>query len=704
MYRAAFTICVGLVTVVLASLLAGAIWRGTPALVVRNPTPDPVQVALIAIPPATLDSYPRLTTLLPGETRRVDAGSHLRQGGIRVEISRGQQTLRCPLVSRASDSLPWEWRLDIPERMAGGPTATSPAASTTCAVARPGASDARMWAFLGPWEPARIVAVALPPDWPANQTILVVQQVSNQLQVARSRDGGQRWQVMGSLPVRLPNQTTAPEVQVWLPAAHDQPSLTLVQVRGVAQTGAVHFYRSVDGGASWGESFGFLRGAGLVDPPVLTAPPAAFAVGDGRLWRSVDQGASWESVGGPAGLEIRTVLAAPADGENYELFVGTIGFDPAGPDPGQGIWRSNDQGGTWQWASVGLEIDGVPARLVHAQASSPADDPDRTLFAVSSAPGDRRNCFTQFSPDPSAVGRRAAVFRSRDRGASWELVHDLGGACARSIELQVSPGFAMDGTVFLSQRTGGTSPAGAHCEVWRGRAWGTDWSKVRDSGSYGGCAGLQVRAGAAEPTVLVALGSTGWNWQLSEDAGTTWQGVQAPTAVAGYPPGQSTVLPPDWQADPSIYYGASTEVWRYGIPRQTAGADGCLGPVTGRFQRLWSSQPDLRLALGCPREPARPVTWRLRTLRESDTPATGYWPEGSDLREWFWLSPDGSGARISKENPSVWERGASQVTLHGAIQPFERGWILGVERSAGEPVTIVVLDDRWKEYPDAGPS
>jgi photosystem II stability/assembly factor-like uncharacterized protein len=220
--------------------------------------------------------------------------------------------------------------------------------------------------------------------------------------VARSDDGGQSWvqqrAVLGELFPRPP------------PAAGDAPSVP-ADLRALAVDPAVPerlwtvveglgLFRSDDGGQSW-------------TPRAASVPPNATALlavvdaprGEGLPWlflasategvlASADEGASWAPASGVlnGALPSRRVASLAYDADSGETAVTPDGRTLRGTlyaGTEQGLFKSLDRGQSW-------------GRLPLAAS----------VAAVGAAAGD--------SPLVLAVDRDGQVYRSRDRGVTWD--------------------------------------------------------------------------------------------------------------------------------------------------------------------------------------------------------------------------------------------------------------------------------------------
>lgn len=152
--------------------------------------------------------------------------------------------------------------------------------------------------------------------------------------------------------------------------------------------------------------------------PVLDIIPAAadetlFALLPGRIYRSMDGRENWERLRGglPEGASelVWSVALSPDFGADQTIFAG----GHRGTAWGEGVWRSEDAGESWQPMWRGLQHLRVERVTV-----SPAFAEDATLVA-----------YAQY--DHLAQGEAgASAFRSTDGGLGWSLVSTATAASA----------------------------------------------------------------------------------------------------------------------------------------------------------------------------------------------------------------------------------------------------------------------------------
>ena len=232
-------------------------------------------------------------------------------------------------------------------------------------------------------------------------------------QVWRSDDLGETWQETPNGAVRFPEGADATVERVWqlVPGPED----------GVVYAGTepAAVFKSTDRGETfaleqalwdhphrpeWNAGFGGQAFHTVLphptDPRSVTA-----ALSTGGVYRTTDGGASWA----PRNEGIRAEFLP--EGQQYPEFgqcVHKVARHPAHPERlylqnHGGVYRSDDEGGHWDYIGDGLPVDFGFPMVVHPH------QPD-TIFTFPLQGGDRRY----------PVEAKAVVWRSRDAGETWE--------------------------------------------------------------------------------------------------------------------------------------------------------------------------------------------------------------------------------------------------------------------------------------------
>jgi DNA-binding beta-propeller fold protein YncE len=205
----------------------------------------------------------------------------------------------------------------------------------------------------------------------------------------------------------------------------------------------------------------------------------------------------------PVTAIVNAVAASPAYAVDHTLFAATQ----------SGLFRSQDGGGTWTLA-LALPAGSPDAGFTRVRFS-PDYFADGTVFAVHYEP----------------AGDSARLYRTMDRGATWQVISTFG---ARVHALAVSPAYATDQTLFAVMGEG----LALHRSTSGGQTWQTFAFGPADD--YFNGFGLAVSPAYATDRTLSATGFG--SVRRSTDAGETWaeQGTYGPTFGIALSPGFAT--------------------------------------------------------------------------------------------------------------------------------------------------------------------
>ena len=260
--------------------------------------------------------------------------------------------------------------------------------------------------------------------------------------------------------------------------------------------------------------------------------PNVFYVGaaSGGVFKSEDGGHGWRPIfdGQPA-LSIGAIALAPSDPS--VIWVGTgESFIRSNVSIGNGVYRSDDGGETWR--HLGLAESGRIGRIaVHPT------DPDVAYVAAAGH---------MYGPQEKDRG----LYHTRDGGASWELVLDVG-PDAGAIDVVLAPddpATVMAATWEMRIWPWGRESGGPGSALWMSPDGGNSWRRLEGGGLPTGTLGrIGLGMSPADPERIYALIETNSNrdyepleeyqgtlWR-SDDRGSTWTMVNGSHALAQRP-------------------------------------------------------------------------------------------------------------------------------------------------------------------------
>ena len=258
-------------------------------------------------------------------------------------------------------------------------------------------------------------------------------------------------------------------------------------------------------------SIGPLRGGRSTAVTGIAGQSKLFYMGTtgGGVWRTDDAGLTWRNISdGFFGGSIGAIDVA--DSDPNVIYVGTGSACIRGnASTGHGVYGSTDGGRTWK--HIGLRAAGSIARLViHPR------DPDLVYVAAFGHP---------FGPN-----EERGVYRSRDGGGSWELVHhvsDTVGAIDLSMDPH-NPRVLYAAFWRFERKPWTTYDASEDGGIFKSADGGDTWAKLGGGLPTGLTGRIGVSVSPADPDRVYALVSAAdpdGGLYRSDDAGTTWQRV-----------------------------------------------------------------------------------------------------------------------------------------------------------------------------------
>jgi photosystem II stability/assembly factor-like uncharacterized protein len=381
--------------------------------------------------------------------------------------------------------------------------------------------------------------------------------------VIKSINGGATWATMNN---NFPNHDISSLVMdPW------EPSTLYLGTRDAG------VFKSTVSGEAWVQVT-----QGLTDLAVATlviapaAPRSLYASTSVGSFQSKDAGASWTLLPGPAGVGVLSFATSAAT-----VFVGTFG---------DGVYRSNDHGGTWTQANTGLtraspEIGITAEALVidpatpttvyaatHAGVFKSTDSGANWVGANRGLEGSGFPFSLAIDPQNPAtlyVGNLDGVARSTDGGDHWSFVY---------VPPQIPPFYGASALVIDPSTPGGLY-AIMNGQVLKSANSGATWAAAHTGLPVGSASSLAINP-LANATLYAATGDGVFK---STDSGGTWAPVNTGlTDVAVF----ALVLDP---TSPDTLYAGT---WQGGVFRSTDG-----GATWGAFNKGLTSQSVSALAI-----------------------------------------------------------------------------------------------------------
>jgi photosystem II stability/assembly factor-like uncharacterized protein len=287
-------------------------------------------------------------------------------------------------------------------------------------------------------------------------------------------------------------------------------------VDGTLFMGGDALYVSNDGGTNWISTPvapDALHIRALAISPAFGDDRTIFAGMDAGLYRSNDGGAAWEPVVDYPGLPVRSLAISPGWPGHPTLLVGTD----------WSVYRTTDGGATWVLEQGLATLRTWPIALSRGEG-----------LLLTGA-------------------RDHGIYGSVDGSATWLPMGMQGGGWAHAIsDVAISPAYASDGTLFASWASG-ISIGGA---IFRTTDRGTTWESVFSTDFIGR---LAISPAYADDHTIYAAGQTP-RILRSTDGGDTWEPVG--TWPSGAYAGTTQVaLPPNYPADRTVFAGGEG-FWR----------------------------------------------------------------------------------------------------------------------------------------------
>lgn len=300
-------------------------------------------------------------------------------------------------------------------------------------------------------------------------------------------------------------------------------------------------------------------------------PRVYYAGGLGGLFKSADGGASWESIFNHQSVSsVNAIAVAPSDAN--VLYAGTGETNLRNDiDFGDGVYRSNDAGKTWQHA--GLNESGHISKI-----AVDATDPNRVFAAVL---GDAYK----------ASGARG-IYRTLDGGKTWQRVlytdDRTGGS---SVVIDPADRNHILAGMWEGWRTGYHLNSGGPSDgVYESTDGGTHWTRLKGNGLPASVMGRIALAFApSNPKRVYALieSNEGALWR-SDDSGKTWKLINKSHGI-NQRPFYFTSLTVDPKNENHVFF-MSVQMWETKDGGATAKV--LRGTRGGDYHQLWIDPQD----------------------------------------------------------------------------------------------------------------
>jgi photosystem II stability/assembly factor-like uncharacterized protein len=279
-------------------------------------------------------------------------------------------------------------------------------------------------------------------------------------------------------------------------------------------------WRSGDLGETWTHSSAGLTygddGTAIATAWHVTAAHGSVYAGvePAGLFRSRDEGATWEHVAGlrdhptrpgwqpgNGGLMLHTVIPHPTDRERMWVAISAVG-----------TFETRDGGATWEPRNRGVRADFVPG---------PPPETGQCVHKIVAAAGEPETLYQQ---------NHCGVYRSADGGASWT---EITGSLPSEFGFPVvahprDPATAW--VIPLTTPEQGRYMPDAAAAVWRTRDRGASWERLADGlpqeHAYLGVLREAMAVDSLDPVGVTFGTSTGELW-TSADEGATWRQIAA---------------------------------------------------------------------------------------------------------------------------------------------------------------------------------
>ncbi len=416
----------------------------------------------------------------------------------------------------------------------------------------------------------------------------------------------------------------------------------IVTLTSGVSAGAQQYGQEFYGEMRW-RCIGPFRGGRTVAITGVPHQPNVFymAAVNGGVWKTTDSGNTWNPIfdNQPTG-SVGAIAIAPSD--SNILYVGSgEGLQRPDLSTGDGVYKSSDGGKTWQ--HLGLrDAQQITSILVDPK------DPNRVFVAAEGHPYGPNAERGVFRSTDGGQSFQKVLYKDENTGAA-DLVFDPSNSQTIYAVLwaaRVAPWEIRSGESFIAAGSG----------LFRSTDGGNTWKQLTKGlpTAEDGLGRIGVAVAQSQPNRLYVTTEAKKNAGIyrSDDAGESWQQVNADHRIGGRGPGAMGIaVAPD---NPEVLYVANTTTWK-----STDGGKTFVGfkgaPGGDDYQRIWiSSENPQIIALSSDQGAAVSVNGGVTWSSWYNQPTAQFYHVTTDNRFPYWVygaqQESGSAGTLSRSD------------------------------------------------------
>jgi len=416
----------------------------------------------------------------------------------------------------------------------------------------------------------------------------------------------------------------------------------IVTLTSGVSAGAQQYGQEFYGEMRW-RCIGPFRGGRTVAITGVPRQPNVFymAAVNGGVWRTTDSGNTWKPIfdNQPTG-SVGAIAIAPSD--SNILYVGSgEGLQRPDLSTGDGVYKSSDGGKTWQ--HLGLrDAQQITSILVDPK------DPNRVFVAAEGHPYGPNAERGVFRSTDGGQSFQKVLYKDENTGAA-DLVFDPANSQTIYAALwaaRVAPWEIRSGESFIAAGSG----------LFKSTDGGNTWKQLTKGlpTAEDGLGRIGVAVAQSQPNRLYVTVEAKKNAGIyrSDDAGESWQQVNADHRIGGRGPGAMGIaVAPD---NPEVLYVANTTTWK-----STDGGKTFVGfkgaPGGDDYQRIWiSSENPQIIALSSDQGAAVSVNGGVTWSSWYNQPTAQFYHVTTDNRFPYWVygaqQESGSAGTLSRSD------------------------------------------------------